>query len=189
MRAGVPLARLAVLGLLLGDCGALRAAEFADAPPDVAAEAARSTTPRMIEACILAAAQLHRLPPAVLVILLNVEGGTLGHVSQNTNDTVDIGPMQVNQIWLPRLARHWEASVTATFLALRDNFCANVEGGAWILQQAVDDVHGDFWLGVANYHSHDPGYQRDYLGHVLREVERLEPAPHPDATQMRLAGR
>ena len=183
------LAGLTVLGLLLGHCGAAHAGGFTDAPPNVAAQAARSTTPQAIEGCILAAAKLHGLPPAVLVILLNVEGGTIGHVSQNTNDTVDIGPMQVNQIWLPQLARHWNASVNATFVALRDSFCANVEGGAWILRQALDEAHGHFWQGVAIYHSHDPGYQRDYLGHVLHEVERLDPASRPDATQLRLAGR
>ena len=33
---------------------------------------------------------------AVLVILLNVEGGTIGRVSENMNGTVDIGPMQGN---------------------------------------------------------------------------------------------
>jgi len=189
MQTAVHVAGLTVLGLWLGHCAVAHAGNFTDAPPDVAAQAARSTTPRMIEGCILAAAQVHRLPPAVLVILLNVEGGTIGNVSQNTNDTVDIGPMQVNQIWLPQLARHWDASVTATFLALRDNFCANVDGGAWVLRQALDEAHGDFWQGVAIYHSHDPDYQRDYLGNVLREVERLQRASRSDAARMRLAGR
>ena len=178
----------AVLGLSVGNTGAVRAQGFADAGPDVAARAARSTTPAVIEGCIVDAAQLHHLPPAVLVILLNVEGGAIGHVSGNTNDTVDIGPMQVNQVWLPQLARHWNASIGTAFLALRDNFCANVEGGAWILRQALDEAHGDFWQGVAIYHSHDPGYQYDYLGHVLREIERLDPASRPARTPMHVAG-
>lgn len=47
----------------------------------------------MIRGCITAAAHVYRLPPAVLVILLNVEGGALGRISANTNGTVDIGPM------------------------------------------------------------------------------------------------
>ena len=184
----VCLAGAAVLGLSVGNAGVVRAQAFADVGPDVAVRAARSTTPAMIEGCILAAAQLHRLPPAVLVVLLNVEGGVIGHVSRNTNDTVDIGPMQVNQVWLPQLARHWNASISTTFLALRDNFCANVEGGAWILRQALDEAHGDFWQGVAIYHSHDPGYQNDYLGHVLREIERLDPPSRSARTPMHVAG-
>jgi hypothetical protein len=183
------LAGAAVLGLSAGNNIAVSAQSFTDAPPEAAVQAAQSATPQMIEGCILAAAQLHHLPPAVLVILLNVEGGTIGHVSTNTNDTADIGPMQVNQIWLPQLARYWNASVSATFLALRDNFCANVEGGTWILRQALNAAHGDFWEGVAIYHSHDPSYQRDYLGHVLHEVERLAPASQSAGKQTRVAGR
>jgi hypothetical protein len=64
---------------------------------------AQAPTPATIEACIYAAASVYHEPPAVLLILLNVEGGTLGAVSHNTNGTVDIGPMQVNQLWIPRL--------------------------------------------------------------------------------------
>ena len=76
----------------------------------------------MIKGCIMAAAAGYRLPPAVLVILLNVEGGSLGGVSPNTNGTVDIGPMQVNRIWLPDLAAHWHTSTGAAYRALRDDF-------------------------------------------------------------------
>jgi hypothetical protein len=115
-------------------------------------------TPATIQSCILAAAGIHREPPALLLILLNVEGGTLGAVSKNTNNTVDIGPMQVNQIWVPQVAAHWHATNAATYEALRDNFCANVEAGAWILRQGLDESHGDLWGGVAYYHSHNPVY-------------------------------
>jgi len=131
-------------------------------------------TPATIRGCILAAANLYREPPAVLLILLNVEGGTLGAVSENTNGTVDIGPMQVNQIWVPAVAARWHASQRAAFLALRDDFCANVEVGAWILRQGLDEANGDLWGGVAFYHSHTPAYQRRYLLAVLKQALRLE---------------
>jgi len=74
-----------------------------------------------IRGCITAAARLYRLPPAVLVILLNIERGPLGHVSTNTNRTVDIGPIQVNEIWLPEIAAHWKARISDAYKALRDN--------------------------------------------------------------------
>jgi hypothetical protein len=124
--------------------------------------------------CIESAAAVYRLPPAVIVILLSVEGGSLGHVSQNTNETVDIGPMQVNSTWVPAVAKHWRASPSDTFVALRDNFCANIEAASWILRQAMDEAQGDFWGGVGFYHSHDPGYRADYLRKVLRQTLRLE---------------
>jgi hypothetical protein len=131
-------------------------------------------SPTPVVGCIESAASVYRLPPAVVVILLSVEGGSVGHVSQNTNATVDIGPMQVNSTWLPAVAKHWRASQAATFGALRDNFCANVEAGTWILRQAMDEAHGDFWEGVGFYHSHDPGYRADYLRKVLRQTLRLK---------------
>jgi hypothetical protein len=136
---------------------------------------AGETDPRgaAVAACVTEAARLHRLPPSLLVILLQVEGGTLGRISHNANGTVDIGPMQVNQIWLPKLAAHWNAPPAATYLALRDSFCANVEGGAWILRQALDEAHGDLWDGVGRYHSHDPAHKTAYLRQVLEQALRL----------------
>jgi hypothetical protein len=136
---------------------------FADAP-----------TPATIEACIYAAASVYHEPPAVLLILLNVEGGTLGSVSHNSNGTVDIGPMQVNQLWIPQLDAHWRADPRTTYAAPRDNFCANVEAGAWILRQGLDKAHGDFWGGVGYYHSYDPVQQNTYLRRVLAQALRLE---------------
>jgi hypothetical protein len=135
-----------------------------------------SDNARLVGGCLKAAADIYRVPPAILVVLLNVEGGSLGHVSPNTNATVDIGPMQVNQIWVPQVAAHWNATEAATFLALRDNFCANVEAGAWILRQGLDKAHGDFWRGVGYYHSHDPQYKAIYLQSVLKQVLRLRAA-------------
>jgi hypothetical protein len=126
-----------------------------------------------IRGCITAAAKLYRLPPAVLVILLNVERGSLGRVSPNTNGTVDIGPIQVNEIWLPEIAAHWNATISDAYKALRDNFCANVEAGAWILRRGLDEARDDFWEGVGYYHSHTPEHKSRYLRHVLREVLRL----------------
>ena len=126
-----------------------------------------------IRGCITAAAKLYRLPPAMLVILLNVERGSLGRVGPNTNGTVDIGPIQVNEIWLPEIAEHWNARISDAYKALRDNFCANVEAGAWILRRGLDEARDDFWEGVGYYHSHTPEHKGRYLRDVLREVLRL----------------
>ena len=128
----------------------------------------------MIEGCLKAAAELHQVPAGVLVLLLSVEAGRLGEVSQNTNGTVDIGPMQVNDTWVPKIAGHWRASHDAAYRALRDNFCANVEGGAWILRQALDEAHGDLWKGVALYHSHDPVHKLEYMRLVYAQAMRLK---------------
>lgn len=162
-------------------CGALLSAGICSTAWSGAAHA-DAPTPATIEACICAAASVYHEPPAVLLILLNVEGGTLGAVSHNTNGTVDIGPMQVNQIWIPKLSLHWSADPQTTYDALRDNFCANVEAGAWILRQGLDRAHGDFWGGVAYYHSFDPVYQNIYLHSVLAQALRLEKMANTQAS-------
>ncbi|MEO8714325.1 MAG: lytic transglycosylase domain-containing protein [Acetobacteraceae bacterium] len=137
---------------------------------------ADSLTPNgaYIRACLVAAGNAYREPAALLVILLNVEGGRLGAVSPNTNRTVDIGPMQVNSIWVPKVAQHWATTQRTAYLALRDNFCANVEAGAWILRIGLDEARGDLWEGVGFYHSHDPDYRRTYLASVLKQALRLQ---------------
>ncbi|WP_051949052.1 lytic transglycosylase domain-containing protein [Methylosinus sp. PW1] len=127
-----------------------------------------------VKECIDAASKTHSIPAEILLILLNVENGRLGKVSQNTNDTVDIGPMQVNQIWVPKLAAHWRASPEATYRALRDEFCANVEGGAWILRQALDEADGDLWEGIGLYHSHNERHKATYRRLVLAQGRRLQ---------------
>ena len=126
-----------------------------------------------VRGCIAAAASSHRLPQSLILILLRVEGGQLGAVSPNANDTVDIGPMQVNTLWVPRIARHWHATPQTAYAALRDNFCANIEGGTWILRQALDEAGGDFWSGVGIYHSHNPVHKDIYLRQVLEWALRL----------------
>ena len=126
---------LLVACLLLASCAAAAA--------DLSPAAAR------LSECLNAAAAAHGVPASLLVVLLKVEGGTLGKVSQNTNDTVDIGPMQVNVIWVPKLAARWKTTREAAHTALRDNLCANLEAGAWILRQALDTSGGDFWRAVA----------------------------------------
>ena len=148
-----------------------------------------ATPPDQVVRCIEASASVYEIPPAVIVILLNVEGGSLGAVSPNTNGTVDIGPMQVNTIWVPQVAQHWNATLDATYRALRDDFCANVEAGSWILRQALDEAHGDFWGGVGFYHSHDPAYRTDYLRKVLSATLHMqdEANRHPTPAARRTA--
>ena len=131
---------------------------------------------RRAAACLTAASATYRLPVGLLLILLQVEGGSLGAVSHNSNDTVDIGPMQVNSIWVSRIASRWHAAPVVTFAALRDSFCANIEAASWILRQNLDEAHGDLWEGVGLYHSHDPGYKADYLRKVLQVALHLETA-------------
>ena len=142
----------------------------------------------MIEGCLKAAAEVHHVPAGVLVLLISVEAGRLGEVSPNTNaegtvTSVDIGPMQVNDTWLSKIAGHWGASREEAYRALRDSFCANVEGGAWILRQALDEAGGDLWEGVALYHSHTPVHKLEYMRLVYEQAMRLKREAVREATR------
>ncbi|MBI0537455.1 lytic transglycosylase [Roseomonas sp. KE2513] len=150
---------------------ALAAAAVAAAP---AKASVSDGTVAAVTECIQAAAALHRLPPGVIAVLLSVEGGSIGRASQNTNATVDIGPMQINQIHLPTIARRWNTTTAAAREALLNNFCANVEAGAWILRREIDGAGGDFWEGVGRYHSRTDVYKTRYLRKVLEHVMRLQ---------------
>lgn len=131
-----------------------------------------------VRECLVAAGNAYHEPAALLVILLNVEGGELGAVRKNANGTVDIGPMQINNLWVPKVAAHWGTTPREAYLALRDSFCANVEAGAWILRIGLDEARGDLWDGVGFYHSHDPDHKRGYLATVLKQALLLEEASH-----------
>lgn len=133
-------------------------------PP--AARAQTVLEPEPVE-CLAAASAAYHVPLRVLLVLLRVEGGTLGHVSENSNETVDIGPMQINSAWVPKVAAHWRTTPDVAFRTLRDRFCPNVEAGSWILRQGLDEARGNLWDGVAYYHSHDPDLGRDYLRKVF----------------------
>lgn len=154
-----------------------RASDLRNSPVPVPAPDADT-----IVGCLRAAADAHGLPAPLLVVILRVEDGRLGRVVPNASGAPpDIGPMQVNAMWLPRIAARWHSDPRTAFLALRDNFCANVEAGAWIMRLALDRAEGDFWEGVASYHSATPKFRVRYLRLVLEQALRLEAMAAPAA--------
>ena len=142
-----------------------------------------------VEACLLAAADVYRIPPATLFILLQVERGQLGQREPEHERHRRYRADASQRDLAAKAGAHWRSTPMEAYHALRDSFCANVEGGAWILRQALDEAHGDFWDGVGRYHSHDPGYKSDYLRKVLRQVLRLQSRVKPTASAMSAAPR
>lgn len=120
-------------------------------------------TAQALAVCIFTAAQTYAVPPSVLLGILHVEGGRVGMASKNTNGTYDLGPMQINTIWMPELARHWGVSKETAHRMVRDDACVNIGVGAWILRRNMDRT-GSLYTGIAHYHSATP-----HLGHRYRE--------------------
>lgn len=123
-------------------------------------------------ACMALSAALHNLPPEVLPAIHNVEGGKVGTVSRNRNGTEDLGVMQINTIWVPRLARATSLRDEEVRARLIGNACFNIVVAGAILRIYLTETKGDLWRAVGNYHSHTPARNLAYQAKVLNSAVR-----------------
>lgn len=84
----------------------------------------------------------------------------------NANGTVDIGVMQINSSWLPKLAQY---GIQKEHLF---NPCLNIHVGAWILASNVS-LHGATWRSVGLYNSPNISHQTIYVQRVKNNFLRL----------------
>jgi hypothetical protein len=121
--------------------------------------------------CILAAANTYQVPAAAMIGIMQVEGGHVGQQVPNYNGSYDLGPMQVNTLWMPQLARNWKVSVSTARAWVRDDPCTNVYVAAWILKQKIVES-GSLYYGIAHYHSATPRSSRRWSEKVLSATTR-----------------
>ncbi len=126
----------------------------------------------ILAACLLIAAQTYSIPPAVLLGIYQVEGGRIGQeVGPNNNGSYDLGPMQINTVWVPQLAGEWGVPESTAKKWIRDDPCTNVGVAAWILRRNLNET-GDLARSIANYHSKTPtiggAYKRKVVGSMQR---------------------
>jgi hypothetical protein len=108
---------------------------------------------------------------------MSVEGGRVGMaVGPNINGTYDLGPMQINTLWVPRLARLWGVSYDTAYHAVRDSGCENIYIGTWILKQKMMET-GGLYNGIAAYHSASRAYGPPYANKVVYAMEHTPPVP------------
>ncbi len=112
------------------------------------------------------AAQTYSVPPAVLVGIYQVEGGKPGQAVGNTNGTYDLGPMQINTIWVPELADKWGVSNNTALQWVKNDPCTNMGVAAWILRGHMDRT-GNLSTAIAHYHSKTPKFGGPYKGKVI----------------------
>jgi hypothetical protein len=128
-------------------------------------------TAQVLAACLLTAAHTYQVPPAVMIGIMQVEGGHVGQAAgPNFNGTYDLGPMQVNTMWVPRLANLWHISGPAAHASVRDDGCVNVYVAAWILKQKIAET-GSLYGGIAHYHSATPGEGSRYARRVIAVMD------------------
>jgi soluble lytic murein transglycosylase-like protein len=119
--------------------------------------------------CLADGARRFGLPQAVILAVMDVEAGTVGRATINSDGSRDLGPMQINSLWLPRLRELGlgEGEV-------RDDGCVNLAVGAWILRGHLART-GSLGLAIASYHSRRPARGRRYLSAALGRLGRLSP--------------
>lgn len=121
--------------------------------------------------CILIAVQTYAVSPAALVGILETEGGRVGQEVRNTNGTYDLGPMQINTLWMPVLAEKWGVDEDKARTMVRDDMCVNIGVAAWILRSHYDET-GDFKTAIKYYHSRTPHLGERYKKKVFAAMER-----------------
>lgn len=124
-------------------------------------------------ACMALVAQAYALPPHVLPAIHAVEGGSPGVVHHNTDGSDDLGPMQVNTLWLPVLARAAGLPADDVRDRLLTRPCFNVAAAGLILRTYLDETRGDLLRAIGDYHSHTPLLNLRYQARVLRSATAL----------------
>lgn len=117
--------------------------------------------------CIDRASHHYKLDPTLVRAVLRQEGGGKSTVSRNDNGTVDLGPMQINSIHLPELAKY---GISRDLLV--SNPCLNVYIGAWMLKREISQAK-DVWTGIGNYHSHTPYHNAKYQWLIWRRLQQV----------------
>lgn len=81
----------------------------------------------------------------------------------NANGTYDVGLMQINSSWLPKLRSF---GITEKDLYTP---CVSIDVGAWILAHNIRQ-HGNTWAAVGAYNTPDPGRGLLYAHRVYRNL-------------------
>lgn len=127
-------------------------------------------TASVVMTCLLMAAQSYGLPPAVMVGIMKAEGGAVGQQVRNTNGSYDLGPMQINTIWVPELAAIWGVDQATAMGWIRDDACTNMKVSAWILKNHFLETR-DMKQAIAHYHSRTPHIGARYRQRVVRIMD------------------
>src|SRR3546814_15248916 len=89
---------------------------------------------------------------ALPICLRDQEGGWIGAAVVNSNGTHDLGPLQINSWWVPKIAALVRRSETHVRHWLQNDACFNAEAARWIFLSGLA-VTGDYWKAIGVYHS------------------------------------
>jgi len=101
--------------------------------------------------------------------LRDQEAGWIGAEIANTNSTHDLGPLQVNSSWVPKLSVLVGREPALVRKWLIHDPCFNVEAAKWIFLSGLRATH-DYWKAIGVYHSPTPERQLRYRKSVARRL-------------------
>lgn len=141
----------------------------ASAQPAQAARLAANPPP-----CVARIAAHYGVELRLVQAIMRVEGGWVGLRSRNRNGSYDLGPMQINTIWLPQLRAKGISEHDLVY-----DFCANVAVGTWILARELERADAapgtpEFWQAVGRYHSRTPQHNVRYAVRVWYKLKRAQ---------------
>ena len=99
------------------------------------------------------------------------EGGWPGAEVANTNGTHDLGPLQINSSWVPKLAKMIGRPKAEVRLWLIHDACFNIAAARWLFLTELHRTR-DYWKAVGAYHSPTAWRQAAYATQVARKMER-----------------
>lgn len=131
-----------------------------DLPPDLPRDYPEAV-------CIKWAAERQSVPEEVLWAIRLQEGGRRGLVRTNSNNSYDVGVMQINSTHFKEFSEKW--GVKSSWLTHSN--CISIFAGAYILRRELNRTN-DFWRGVGSYNSRTPSvnavYQQKIRGILSR---------------------
>lgn len=122
-----------------------------------------------IARCIRMAARGHAWLEKTLWGLRMQEAGWLGAEVANTNGSHDLGPLQINSSWVPRVARLIDRPERQVRHWLQYDACFNAEVARWIFLSGLK-MTGNYWKAVGVYHSPTAWRQRAYATRVANHM-------------------
>jgi soluble lytic murein transglycosylase-like protein len=128
--------------------------------------------------CLDDTANYWGVPPALARAIAMQESGMRPNVvSKNSNGSFDIGLMQINSSWLPRLK---QAGFSAVDLL---DACKNAYVGNWIMAQNIAQL-GYTWNAIGAYNAVSPNKRGQYARKIYQQLMRLQgSAPAAEVTQ------
>ncbi|MHB8763364.1 MAG: lytic transglycosylase domain-containing protein [Deferrisomatales bacterium] len=120
--------------------------------------------------CFDQATDRYKLPPLLLQTIAELESGLNPEAANwNRDGSVDVGLMQINSWWEPRLG-------PSRWIAVCTDPCYNVQVGAWILADCLHR-HGYTLQGLGCYNARSPDKRKRYSEKVLQAVMNKLGAP------------